>query len=144
MGFSPERGNRYGYYFGTSAAASGENRTAVTIAIPSPGTAKSNVSADFYKFGGVLYPVYGGAAMGTFTTIGGIDPPNTSPGGLGGVCPGCEISAVAAANIDNDTAGVDSWFIASKDGTGPGSNCNTATAAPAGVPYNTYNDVDCP
>jgi type IV pilus assembly protein PilA len=127
VGFAPERGNRYAYYFGTQAAATGQSRAAVTVAIPAAPAAVTCISTDQFKFpGALLFPVYAGAAMASFTTVGGANPPNTSPGGLStGGCPGCEISAVAVANIDNDTAGIDSWYIATKDAVGPGTNCNT-------------------
>ena len=140
VGYAPERGNRYGYYFGTSASATCVDRATVNATIAA---VKSCITADTFKFtGAVLLPAYEGNDV-AFGTVGGTSPPVTSPGGVT-ACPGCEISAVAAANIDNDTAGIDSWFISTKDASRTGVNCSSDVAVPAGVPVNTYNDVDCP
>ena len=145
VGFAPERGNRYAVYYGANVATACQDRSGVNIVEPTSPAPVSCVSADQYKFPtAALFPVYGGSAMTAFSTVGGASPPAAAPGGVSGSCPNCEISAIAAANIDNDTAGVDSWFISTKDAQGPGDNCNLDTAAPAGTPFNTYNDVECP
>ncbi len=143
MGYKPERGNRYAYYFGANSAADSMQRDKVDQAIAGKA---SCVSTDQFKFGtGVaLYPAYAGTAIG-FGSIGGSNPQTTSPGGMAGAsCPGCEITAVAAGNIDNDTL-IDSWIVSTKDATGTSATttCTTETAVPAGVPYMSYNDVDC-
>jgi type IV pilus assembly protein PilA len=145
VGFNPERGNRYAYFFGGATTAVGQNRSGVTVIFPSGNGAVTCISADTFKFPtSALFPTYGGDDITAYSTKGGMDPPTTVPGGLAGTCPGCEISAMAAANIDNETDGIDSWFVATKDAVGSGNNCNSDTAIPAGTPYNTYNDVDCP
>ena len=48
-------------------------------------------------------------------------------------------------DIDNETAGVDHWAISSVDfNQVPACGDPAATASPAGVPYNNYDDVNCP
>ena len=144
-GFSPERGNRYGYYFGSSAAASGMDRSLVGVVTPA--TNVTCVTVDQFKFGtAALLPVYGGATM---INAGGTAPVLVSPGGLTGTCgvgTGCEASMVSAGNIDNDGP-IDSWYVSTKDltGTTAAASCTlgAGAAAPAGVPYMTFNDVDC-
>ncbi|MHB8876192.1 MAG: prepilin-type N-terminal cleavage/methylation domain-containing protein [Myxococcaceae bacterium] len=145
VGYAPERGNRYGYYFGSMVAGTGRDRALVVEAVTA-GLA-SNISVDQFKFPpATLYPVYAGAAM---TASGaGTAPVLVSPGGLSGTCgtaAGCQIAAVAAGNVDNDGT-VDSWYISTADTTGTAAvgTCNVGdVAAPAGVPYMTMNDVDC-
>ena len=145
VGYSPERGNRYGYYFGESAAANGKDRTTATE-IPTGTT--SCISVDLFKFPPMtLFPAYAGATM--VTNGSGTAPVLVSPGGLTatlcGSASGCEISAVGVANLDNDST-IDSWFVSTHDTTGTSdtAHCNVGdTAAPAGIPYMTMNDVDC-
>jgi type IV pilus assembly protein PilA len=135
-GFSPGRGNRYQYLF--SASCSYEIRTGIN---PTSTPGDSCVTVDQFRFPTLaLTPT---PIDGTFTYSGTQTNP-TSPAGLGGVCPNCAIRAMAAGNIDNETHGVDTWVISSKDATAVNITCGTAeTAAPAGMPFNTFNDAAC-
>ena len=77
---------------------------------------------------------------GTWGTI-GADP--LFPGVTATGCPNCNFTATAAGNVDNETLGVDSWWISSKDATTTAICGNTDLNAPSGIPYNSYNDVNC-
>jgi type IV pilus assembly protein PilA len=142
IGFGPERGNRYAYYFG--ATASYEDRTGLNIPA---NTAANAISVDTHKYGTALpgsIPTAAGLGTITFGTAGGTNPP--TPGLSAGGCPGCNISGIAAGNVDNEPTGVDTWFIATKDAEATGHCGGPATgaeAAGAGTPLNTHNDVDC-
>jgi len=82
------------------------------------------------RLGGIAYAQNGQA-----------DPGN--PGvTAGNVCPLCNFQGQATGNIDTD-ATIDAWFISSKDASVNGSCGNSDTAAPAGTPFNTNNDVTC-
>ncbi len=134
IGFNPERGNRYSYQNG---ATSYQDRSAV---LQVSTTLNDAIGVDTFKFStAVTQPA------GTFTTLtwaaNGIADPATP--GVGGSCPTCNFLGYAAGNIDQDT-NVDSWFISSKDASVVAACGNTDTAAPAGTPFNTYNDVTCP
>ena len=64
--------------------------------------------------------------------------------GLGGTCPDCNITMTAAGTVDGEQVGMDSWYIATKDSvSAPVNGCGTAANVPAGVPTNTFNDVNC-
>jgi len=137
MGFAPERANRYAYSVG--AAASFENR-----GLSPAGKLPSNtgISVDTFKYTTAV-------AVPAVTTTGavvwspppaGVSPPSTWPGGVNGNCPNCEFSGFATGNIDNETTGLDQWYISSVDSTctpfaSPSEN------VPAGQPQSLYNDV---
>ncbi len=135
IGFNPERGNRYSYQNG---ATSYQDRQAVLQVSTSLNDA---IQVDTFKFP----PNTGSQPTGTFTALtwaaNGIADP-AAPG-VGGTCPTCNFLGYAAGNIDQDTA-IDSWIISSKDASVVAACGNTDTAAPAGTPFNTYNDVTCP
>ena len=72
---------------------------------------------------------------------GGDDP--KSPG-VSGPCPGCNIDAFAVADLDNEKGGLDTWHIGTKDAKLSTPPCgNDEVVIVAGVPFNTYNDVEC-
>jgi type IV pilus assembly protein PilA len=139
LGFSPERANRYLYQLGAGTL---QQRIAVTATI-APAT-DSGITVDTYKYPTmnanpvpvVLVP--GAQAANEGTAIGGTP-------GLYGACPGCNFLAVAAGDIDNETVGIDTWYISSIDfGAAPVCGDATLNTAPAGVPWNNYDDVNCP
>jgi type IV pilus assembly protein PilA len=129
LGFQPERGNRYAYYNITTCAAPQVRATAVA----SKATTQDCVEVDTFKFGSIATQppwISGGANLPDF--------------GVSGTCPACSYASGAAGNIDNESAGVDSWWLGSTDQAAAAAPCgNSDTAAVSGVPYNTYNDVSC-
>ena len=138
VGFSPERGNRYAYYFSQDHKC--ELREPTGVRQPSTNNANC-ITVDTGKFSNF-------AAEPAFVAVsfawGLADGDNPKSPGLSGRCPGCNIDAFAAGNIDNETTGIDSWHISTKDARLSTETCgNTETAVVAGVPLNTYNDVDC-
>ena len=135
-GFVPGRGNRYQYLF--SSSCSYEIRAGLN---PTSTPLDSCVTVDQFRFPGLaLTPT---PIDTTFTYSGSQTNPGT-PAGLGGICPNCAIRGMAAGNIDNETHGVDTWVISSKDAVVTPTSCGTAdTAAPAGMPFNTFNDATC-
>jgi type IV pilus assembly protein PilA len=128
IGFAPERGNRYHYSNGACAALL--DRSAVT---ETTGALFDCVSIDKFKFGSASLTA---AYVGTTPTAVGVAPGETA-------CPACQFSATAAGNIDNDT-NVDSWMISSVDTSGSGNCGNSDSARPSSIPFNDYNDVNCP
>jgi type IV pilus assembly protein PilA len=139
LGFSPERGNRYYYQLG---AGTNQNRSAVTATIV-PGT-DTGITVDTYKYNGAaLTP-----AAAALTLTGNATNEGTVVGGtpnVYGACPACNFLAFAAGDIDNETTGIDTWYISSLDfNATPVCGDAAATQAPAGQPYNDYDDVNCP
>jgi len=135
-GFSVGRGNRYQYMF--SASCSYEIRAGLN---PTSTPNDSCVTVDQFRFPGLaLAPT---PIDGTFVYSGAVPDPG-NPAGLVGSCPNCAIRGMAAGNIDNESVGVDTWVISSKDGKVSTAGCGTTdTAAPAGTPFNTFNDATC-
>ncbi|MBM7114126.1 type IV pilin protein [[Archangium] primigenium] len=139
LGFSPERGNRYAYYFAATDAC--ETRTADGLGTA---TTYNCIYVDQGKFADTEpNPGKGKAPNVTFVTGGGDDP--VTPVGISGACPGCNISGLASGNIDNEKEGIDTWFISTKDVKSFVHVCGNADeqAAVAGSPTLSYNDVDC-
>jgi type IV pilus assembly protein PilA len=135
-GFSPGRGNRYQYMF--SASCSYEIRAGLN---PTSTPADNCVTVDQFRFPGL--PLAPAPIDGTFTYAGAVPDPG-NPAGLNGTCPSCAIRGMAAGNIDNEAVGIDTWVISSKDGSINTPGCgNAETAAPAGIPFNTFNDATC-
>jgi len=134
IGFAPERGNRYAYFVGGGTC---ENR-AVSPATTAP--ADSCITVDVFKFtsaGAVAVGTNAGAPAWTSAN----KPPTANPGGvLPATCPACEFSGFASGNIDNETVGIDQWYIGSVDSTNVPFN-SAAENVPAGQPQNAYNDV---
>nr|AFX67130.1 pilin [Myxococcus sp. 152-2] len=138
IGFSPERGNRYGYVVSVGAAgAADEIRDQADIAAPGGGIA--SISYDSFRFGGT-------AAAPTITVT------NYAAAGAGGWdgtafgaqqdCPNCNFLAGAAGNANNEP-GLDNWVIAGFEGNGTLSACSEEGAVSSGTPYNDNNDVSC-
>jgi type IV pilus assembly protein PilA len=132
IGFSPERGNRYGYRLSTACAVK-EDRSTATPVRDTTGL-DTCVTVDLFKFSSMtLLPAY---------AAGGADP------GVAGVinaasCPTCDFIGTAAGDIDSETVGIDSWYVSSVSVVNAASCGNSDTASAAGSPYNTYNDVTC-
>jgi type IV pilus assembly protein PilA len=135
-GFSPTRGNRYQYMF--SSSCNYEVRIGPT---PSSTGADNCITVDQFRFPTLaLTPAPRDVA---FSYAGPQADPG-APAGFRGTCPTCSIRGMAAGDIDYETRGVDTWVIATKDATVPAPGCGVSdTAAPAGIPYQTYNDVTC-
>ncbi|ATB42035.1 type IV pilus biogenesis protein PilE [Cystobacter fuscus] len=136
IGFSPERGNRYAYYFAQTQTC--EQRQASGVTLPKNANC---ISVDEAKFKvAVAQPAFVPISF-SWNAGNGEDP--KSPG-ISGSCPGCNIDAFAAGDIDGDTGGVDTWHIATKDAKLSTSPCgNEELVVIAGVPLNTFNDVEC-
>ena len=135
IGFNPERGNRYGYANGSLATT--QIRSALLQVSATTDTA---VEVDTFKFAQAVTRPVGTFTAVTFSANGIADP---GAPGIGGTCPTCNFMGYAAGNIDQDT-NLDSWTISSKDASYVAACGNTDVAAPAGTPFNTYNDVTCP
>ncbi|QRK04417.1 prepilin-type N-terminal cleavage/methylation domain-containing protein [Archangium violaceum] len=137
VGFLPERGNRYAYYFSPDRRC--EERKAGGAVTP-PESANC-ITADEGKHTlrtAIPDPM---PVSFSWTTGGGGNP--KSPG-LSGNCPGCNIDAFAVGDIDNEGGGLDTWHIATKDSQLSTPPCgNNEVMNVAGVPFNTFNDVDC-
>jgi type IV pilus assembly protein PilA len=134
IGFGPERANRYAYM--NAAACTWQARTAVNLV---PSALDTCISVDTFKYtAAVSTPTFSGTAP-TWSTV------STAPlfPGTAGSCPNCNFAGTAAGNIDTETQGIDSWYISSLDGTDAAVCGNSDTSAPAGAPFNTYNDVTC-
>ncbi len=57
---------------------------------------------------------------------------------------GCNISGLAAGNIDDEAGGIDTWWISTKDTSSLSAACgNAQTVSAAGEPYLSYNDEVC-
>ena len=138
IGFSPERGNRYAYRNG--GAAQFEDRTTVAVTTT---TADDSITVDSFKFVGATTNPAAAGSVGapTWSGVGGADP--GWPNGTAGTCPNCNFSGNASGNIDNEATVYDVWVINSKDATIAATCGNSDTAAPAGNPFNTNNDVTC-
>jgi prepilin-type N-terminal cleavage/methylation domain-containing protein len=135
-GFSPGRGNRYQYMFATTCTY--EIRAGMTA---TTSTVDSCVTVDQFSFPGS--PLTPAGIDGTFAYYGPQSDPG-SPAGLGGTCPTCAIRGMAAGNIDHEAVGIDTWVISTKDGLVTTPVCGSSeTAAPAGMPFNTFNDANC-
>ncbi len=138
IGYAPERGNRYAYYNGIQTST---DRSALDVV---PLATDTGVSIDTFKFPEVSNPIPGYlGAPPAWATVGSASPPfpgKTPPPS----CPDCSFSGQAIGNVDAEGTGLDQWFIASKDSESTGL-CPAAiiTPAPAGIPTQQYNDVDC-
>ena len=137
MGFSPERGNRYAYSVG--AALSFEDRSK-SPAAKLPGN--TGITVDTFKYTTAQpTPAVSASGAPTWNPVpGGATPATAWPGGVTAGCPTCEFSGFAGGNIDNETAGIDSWYIGSIDSSCTPFN-STLENVPAGQPQNMFNDV---
>jgi type IV pilus assembly protein PilA len=136
IGFAPERGNRYAYAAG---AGSFEDRGKAPAGMAAT---DSGITVDTFKFNTAapIPTMTNGGAPKWSPPPGGATPPAAWPGGFGGACPNCEFSGFAGGNIDNETTGIDQWYIGSVDSTVTPFN-STVENVPGGQPQNSYNDV---
>ncbi len=154
FGFSPERGNRYSL---TLAAAAFQARGAEGTPSPAPNTGFDAIAGDLFKFP-VEFAVGGKvSATGSNTTadsaVNGVAlvadvPTQVLPAAFPGISvgPNGAWSAVALGNIDNDTTGIDGWYISNLGGTIAAGHCVNRLEdlqVSGGVPGRIYNDVDC-
>jgi type IV pilus assembly protein PilA len=136
VGFSPERGNRYAYYAGKTRTC--EERKGEGITRPNDSTC---ISVDGGKF--PVANITPDVVPVSFSWNEGQGGDPASPG-ITGECPGCNIDAFAVGDIDGDGRGADTWHIATKDGKLSSRPCgNEETLVIAGVPLNTFNDLEC-
>jgi type IV pilus assembly protein PilA len=142
VGFSPERGNRYSYFFGQSAKCIRRQASGVTQ--PTAGDLYDCIGSDEAKFTkeNLALPT-ATAPSPTFVGVGGADPGMPGANGCAGI--GCNIAGLASGNIDNETDGMDTWWISTKDTTKIVHKCGNKDeeVAVAGAPYMSFNDVDC-
>ncbi|HEY8212218.1 MAG TPA: prepilin-type N-terminal cleavage/methylation domain-containing protein [Myxococcaceae bacterium] len=141
VGFQPERGNRYAYY----GDVAGPCQDRSNPGLPPPGN-ESCILVDTFKYGATMVANPGPLGGASFPGGGGGQDPATPPNaGLGpGVCPDCNITMIGAGTVDNEKAGVDTWYITSKDSVAvPVPGCGNADNVPAGSPANIFNDVIC-
>ena len=142
VGFSPERGNRYSYWFG---GATQQNRTVVsTVSV----AGMSGFQGDVFKHGTAIAAAQtkgAGMAAVTFTNDPGTNAAAWADQGNVGDGVSGNFVGVAYANIDNETTGVDTWFVSSQGGViGTSTACaRVAGNVSAGSPGNNFNDVDC-
>jgi type IV pilus assembly protein PilA len=135
LGFRPERGNRYAYWNGGGTF---QDRSTLS---GTSNTTDTNITVDTYKFQGATTNPKAVLGAFSFAQNGQNDPgfPGVTAGNR---CPNCNFAGYGAGNIDSDTT-VDTWFISSKDASAAAACGNMGTAAPAGTPFNTNNDVTC-
>jgi len=172
VGFKPERGNRYTYDFSNGGinawvqrAAAGETLTdvngfdgietdtfkypdmAVDYSGSAPAGASVNLVADpalasHLPLGNAQAGLYNGS--GACGGAGGAI--QADPTGVGDMtdCDG-NFVAFAWTNVDNESTGVDTWFISSQSGTIASAGCMAVNAEQiaGGTPGNTFNDVEC-
>lgn len=138
IGYAPERGNRYAYYFASTKTCEARG----TAGIDSTQTSAFCIEVDAGKFKGAdAQPAY--VAPTSIKHVGAGEDP-TTPGLTATGCPGCNIDAFAAGNVDNEKTGIDTWYISTKDAqvTAACGNADEPMAV-AGTPFMSNNDVDC-
>jgi type IV pilus assembly protein PilA len=143
VGFNPERGNRYSYWFATAPVW--QDRASTTI--PQT-TSVTGITADTFRFGtgtGVNAKQIAPTSDGTvaFSAEAGQVIPTDRATTVAGS--NQNFASSAYGNIDNESTGVDSWFVSSSSGAITASaNCPLSDKnISEGTPGNTYNDVDC-
>jgi type IV pilus assembly protein PilA len=137
IGYSPERGNRYFYQFQKNSSACEVRGTTAVTAM----TSAFCIEVDTGKFkGSAARPTYKDPGVTHVGTGAAPKVPGVSTTG----CPGCNIDAIAAGNVDNEGSGIDTWYISTGDATA-NATCGNADEkmAVAGSPFIDYNDVDC-
>ena len=143
VGFNPERGNRYAYWFAASPVW--QDRSSTTI--PQT-TSVTGIQADTFRFGASTGVI---AQQGKPTSDGSItftaETGQNAPANRAVTVVGSNENFAASAygNIDNESTGVDSWFISSTSSAiTANTNCPLSDKSISeGTPGNTYNDVDC-
>lgn len=140
VGFSPERGNRYTYDLGGGTVAY-QARAQASLDSNSTFTA---IATDTFKYGSmptaqavgsqnaVTFVIQDSAHAALTASV-----PSVAPGANG------DFAGFAYASIDNESTGVDTWFISSQSATMVTTSCPGELHVPAGVPGNSYNDVEC-
>lgn len=125
IGFAPERGNRYRYDLGVTAAtvADGMEAACVTLqnrtgALAAAVAGECGITADIARHGDAFNEAMLMAAGG-FNTAPAMFVPEgtnmalTAQGVNGAQCPACDFAAVADSNIDNDNR-ADTWWVSSQ------------------------------
>lgn len=152
-GFDPERGNRYSYDLGTTAAPANaglaptcgtmQNRA---LAVPPQTAFDCGITADILRYGPNIVPTTLPARQSVNFTSPLVGNAALAPDTVGtnlGNCPNCDFAARAVGNIDNDGAG-DEFFVSSQFGSAAGAGCAEAYAGLApGTALWAHNDVNC-
>lgn len=139
LGFAPERGNRYAYEAFDPPVIHQTRDVSLT------GTQANYDCIDIDSFknvgltGAPAHPAASGTA--TYTAEAGETQLTTTPSIIYGQRGGFSVQAVG--NIDTETAGLDTWFIASQGATVSASACSLADNVPEGNPGHLYDDVSC-
>lgn len=127
IGFAPERGNRYRYDLGataatvaagTIAACAGANLQDRTAALGAAAAGTCGVTADIARHGdqvneAMLAALGGFAAAPAAYVPEGTNAALTGQGVNGAACPQCDFAARAQSNIDNDDR-ADVWWVSSQ------------------------------
>jgi type IV pilus assembly protein PilA len=134
IGFAPERGNRYIYRLGDCTKAEVRDAAAAVRDLAGLDTC---IQVDKFKYSTITSNVPAfvpGTAGMPAAAEGVINAAN---------CPTCDFMGTAAGDIDAENVGIDSWVVSSVNAAIVAKCGNIDTAAPAGTPFNTYNDVTC-
>jgi type IV pilus assembly protein PilA len=140
IGFSPERGNRYTYWLGGGTDL--QDRTGVSTPA---GSGINGFQTDGYKFASIGLSSSYTSSTPTVTLTADPGRPGVTYAAAGAVSTGSngDFEGTAFADIDNETSGIDAWYIASIGGSVGTGVCALDANVSEGVPGNTYNDVDC-
>jgi type IV pilus assembly protein PilA len=157
VGYEPERGNRYTYDFGASAAFNGGPAFYQKRGLNSldTTTAMDGFEADTFKYQDLTAKQAVGTGSITWvkqdanhtadpgTNVAGY----TNKGAIANSCTDAtgDFAGWAFQNIDNEKTGIDAWGIASQSGAITSAGCPSVngTNVSEGVPGNAYNDVEC-
>jgi type IV pilus assembly protein PilA len=134
IGFAPERGNRYIYRLGDCTKAEVRDAAAAVRDLTGLDTC---IQVDKFKYSTITtnVPAFAPGTAGMPAAAEGVINAAT--------CPTCDFMGTAAGDIDSENVGIDSWVISSVSASITAKCGNIDTAAPAGAPFNTYNDVTC-
>jgi type IV pilus assembly protein PilA len=155
VGFSPERGNRYALTLGAAGTTNWQVRSVSTLIAPGAGVIYDGIQGDSFK-----YPLEfsvlscgasetigcgaAGAAVALSCDTGITAPPTATSGTVTG--PNGSFLSYAVGNIDNETTGLDKWFVSSCGASNAAGGCVISAddlQVAAGVPGRVYDDVDC-
>jgi type IV pilus assembly protein PilA len=134
IGFSPERGNRYAYRLQDAGTWEARNAAGIT-----PAPAAANIEVDSFKYtGATAQPPFVRPSAGPNSNCTAGTYTNTTTNIA-------HFLGTATGNVDNETAGYDSWYVSSEDFATTPTACTSTTPGnvPGGEPYNTNNDVNC-
>jgi type IV pilus assembly protein PilA len=157
IGFSPERGNRYALSLGAAGSPTNwQVRSTSTVLSPAAGAIYDGIQGDSFKYPlefGVLTcgasetvgcaTAGAGVAMACDTGITAVAAP-TKSGTVTG--PAGSFVSYAVGNIDNETTGLDTWFISNCGASNTAGGCVISAddlQVAGGVPGRVYDDVDC-